>query len=402
MTQVLCLNDWELSVHRDGQCLYAEPAAVWEHGGEVQFGEVALTNAQTHPRTTNTNYLVRLNADPLSQPFKQARNHADLLYLQLQALVLREPTLTEHQTVVLVPPATTSNQLGLLLGIAREVSLPIAGFADAASASTATVNLPPEGEAQFLELYLHGAQSARVNLQSTEVVQTSSTEHNDASISTIVDGWANVIADQFVQTSRFDPLHAAATEQQLYNLVFDWFGSPIPDSYVAIDHNNETRRLELSLAELDRKLTERTAGVLQALDRNLPLVLGPNAAETPLLTAALENAGIKVTRAHNAQLVELLNREAQQFDADDVHFVKRYARAQTASPAAAAPSDPVVLPSEVPRATTRGAPTHGLHATTAYRFGSPELPSEAIPADADCGSSVTVNGRLFTLIEVRD
>jgi hypothetical protein len=44
----------------------------------------------------------------------------------------------------------------------------------------------------------------------------------ETGLSTLLDRWANIIASQFIQTTRFDPMHNADTEQQLFDLLPDW------------------------------------------------------------------------------------------------------------------------------------------------------------------------------------
>ena len=107
MSTTLLLNDWHLTVVSTGEVLYDEPAVVLERGNALTFGGDALAQARLHPRQSNVDYLGKLSADPLAQPFGLARNHADLLYHHLKSLAeeisaLREPTLV-------VVPSTVSN-----------------------------------------------------------------------------------------------------------------------------------------------------------------------------------------------------------------------------------------------------------------------------------------------------
>ena len=394
MSTTLLLNDWHLTVVSTGEVLYDEPAAVLERGNALTFGGEALAQARLHPRQSNVDYLGKLSADPLAQPFDLARNHADLLYHHLKSLAeqisaLREPTL------VVVPSTVSNEQLSLLLGVAQEAGVRIGSFADLACICAAAQ--PKPQAIQFLELNMTSAYHCTVSLE-PNTVAGAATEYLDTGISRIIDGWTNVIADQFVSSSRFDPLHAAHTEQQLYNLVTGWFGSATPSSYVTVEHNDETRRQEVGIDSLRARLEATLEPMLARLDPDQPVRLGPNAATVPLLRTMLETR-YTVQTSNPEQLLDYLTARAPALlSGDDVHYHRALEPAQ--STAAAELEAKPAAPASSPAPQTDVA-THGLHATTAYRIGSPMLPESAV-TEPQPGSTVSVDGRLFTLIRVED
>ncbi len=395
MNPALILNDWRLTLIANGIVVYEEPAAALESNGNLLFGADAFAKARVHPRQSNLEYLGKLSADPLAQPFTSARNHADLLYLHFKVLADTQPVLSDPLLAV-VPSPVSNEQLSLLLGVAKEAGVTIGGFTDLASACVAAQ--PGDTPLQFLELNMSSAYIVRVELK-PDTSAGPATEFMDTSISRIIDGWTNVIADQFVASSRFDPLHAAHTEQQLYNLVAGWFGSATPSSYLTIEHGGETRRQEVSIDALRSRLNRSIESIVAALNPDLPVRLGPNAASVPLLRALLESR-FSVQRSDADRLRAWLAHHAEPLlSTDDV----RYHRAL--KPAAMAKAQPqpeaTSAPHAAPAAPSPGQPTHGLHATTAYRIGSAALPAEAV-GDAASGTTVNVDGRLFTLIQVLD
>ena len=396
MNPALILNDWRLTLIADGVVVYEEPAAALESTGGLLFGADAFAKARVHPRQSNLDYLGRLSADPLAQPFTAARNHADLLYLHFKMLAESQPALAEPLLAV-VPSPVSNEQLSLLLGVAKEAGVTIGGFTDLASACIAAQ--PGEAPLQFLELNMTSAYVVRVDLK-PETAAGPATEFMDTSISRIIDGWTNVIADQFVASSRFDPLHAAHTEQQLYNLVAGWFGSATPSSYLTIEHGGETRRQEVSIDALRSRLSRSVESLVGALNPDLPVRLGPNAASVPLLRALLETR-FGVQRSDGDRLRAWLASHAVDLVShDDVRYHRTLQpAASTQQPAPSQPAAAVAAPRSA--TSVSGKPTHGLHATTAYRIGSPALPAAAV-GDADSGTTVNVDGRLFTLIEVLD
>ena len=415
MNLVLFLNDWRLAIWQAGEEIYRQPAVALESHGAMVFGQDALQQARIHPRQTNTQYLSRLNADPLTTPLRSARNHADLLYLQLKSVLDSLPELSRATWNVVVPSTTTPQQLGLLLGIAKEAGITINDFYDLATSGVAA--LPPESnDAQYLEIFQHEAQLAVVSCQG-EVVRSSAQEFSDVGLTTLADGWANVIADQFVQTTRFDPLHAATTEQQLYNRILSWFDGRF-EPVAEIEHNDEQRRLEVNRQDLERKLAERLAPIESTLDPQQPVYLGGNAASTPFLESHLLAGGFDVVSPSHEFMVEHLDYVLDNMPVhDDTRLVVSLPRARRAATFARPDSvaelpaaEPDPMPSAAPAPTNPasdgiahlpGAATHGLHGAMAYPIGSDELPAEAAQG-LSVGTSLTVAGRLFILIEVKD
>ena len=76
-------------------------------------------------------------------------------------------------------------------------------------------------------------------------------------LTNLLDAWANVIADRFVRDARFDPLSIAATDQQLYNQLYEWLRNPARPREFSIDieQGGSPRRAELnSDALIDKAL----------------------------------------------------------------------------------------------------------------------------------------------------
>ena len=88
-------------------------------------------------------------------------------------------------------------------------------------------------------------------LQEGQVQYERSAVIDDAGMLDLYDIWLRVIAETFVQQSRFDPLHTAETEQALRDSMLDWLaiaaasGSvPMEIEYRGIAHRAEIESLE--------------------------------------------------------------------------------------------------------------------------------------------------------------
>lgn len=294
MTYVLDVNDAGLALYREGALEYLAPAVAVVREDEILFGEPALRRSRIHPRETNQQYFARLNADPLPHPVARANNHADLVYLhlqKLQSIVQQNPA----DVILAVPGILSSDQLAVLLGIAQQCGLTIGGFVDSAVVAATTAALP----ASVYHIDTHLQRSCITHLQiDTEVRRESAEEVSECGFAHLLDGWVNVIADRFVRETRFDPLHAADTEQQLYDQVFDWVTSedvPNAEMGIDVDYRDQVRRVELPRSLLEDKAQQRFNRLGDGLPDDAYVVLSARSARLPGLKQFLLQRGYEFT-----------------------------------------------------------------------------------------------------------
>ncbi len=291
MTCILELNDAAITVYRDETVLHRSPGIAVVLDDSVHFGDDAVRLSRIHPRQANQQYFARLNADPLAAPGRRARNHADLVYLHL--LDLKPLIDAEGGNVLLaVPGVLTPDQLGVLLGVLQEIDVGVSGFVDAAVAALSTRDVGPR--AYHLDVMMQRAVVTTVE-GNGQVRKSGAQEVLECGLNRLLDGWINVIADRFVRETRFDPLHAAATEQQLFNQVYDWIqaGADTPELIVEIVHAEHTRRVELARSLLEDKSAQRLGQISDAVPRGAHLYLSARSASLPGLRAALDTLQVE-------------------------------------------------------------------------------------------------------------
>lgn len=412
MTPILDLDDWLFSLWADSTLLHAEPAVAIETDGKLGFGRAAAAEARIHPRRINQGFLSRLSADPLPQAFRSARNHADLFYHQLRALGAAHPLLTREPVLMVVRSTTTPEQLGLALGVARECGIRVGGFVDRSIAVLASRG--GMGEGRCLEFATDHAEICTARL-GVDVQRTQVNNFPGLGLNNIQDGWANVIADAFIQHSRFDPLHAATTEQQLYDRLRGWFERGAIEASLTIEHQQEVRRVDIHPDVLEQKLLERIEPLLSVFESGSTLTLGPNATSIPGLADLLRRRGLKPVEVDRTALLGYVERHVSALcNPEEVKFFTTLPAATPPALAGFVPTPPVpprpdpgpVRTTPAPGGTGRvvtspGRPTHGLHSTIAYPIGSDDLPWTAVGDDPRSGTTLDIGGRLFTLIEVR-
>ncbi len=444
---LLEFNDAQLSLYRDGQAVYTQPGIAHIGTERNLFGIDALRIARLYPQQANQQYLARLNADPLPVPGAFAANHADLVYLHLLELKTHlvdaepaastlapssnadkparrrwaiRPRRSDRRTgtsgpegsgtpsspatagtnpqagasvagdrvgqglVATVPGFLSTDQLGVLLGIAHEAGIDIRGFVDSAVLMASASPLP--AHAWLLDLHLTRACLTELKA-GEEITQVSVQELPGCGLMSCMDGWANLVADRFVQDTRFDPLHTADTEQQLYDQLYDWAwrgrrGVEGPDFTAEIRHGGHERQVRVPGTVLDRKLMQRFQQLAQKLPDGARLLLAPRSAALPGLLPGLDELGIRAEGLAADALERGFTRHATTIASGPLTLVSRL---------------PCEALERAPAATGRPSATHVLFDNRAWPLdGNPF----GLPSGGQAGDTVRKDGRRLQLIAI--
>ena len=177
-------------------------------------GKTAADQALLFPRQILNRFWDQLNTEPLEQGGKYfPQNHAEIVYHHL-ALIWQQLQARGDQIVMAVPSFYDREQLGLILGIAQELGMPVRGFLPLSLAAAAPVD--PARMLLHLDIHLHRIEVVYLEQGEDLTVRDSATTA-DKGLLRLYRQWVEMIAREFVRTTRFDPLHQAALEQQLYD-----------------------------------------------------------------------------------------------------------------------------------------------------------------------------------------
>ncbi len=238
------INDASMLCAVDGTVEQSSPGYALLSVEPPLIGDEAQLASRVEPLNVNNRFWDDLEERPMLGRMAAGRSHADLAYLHLLQVWgnLRE----RAQSVrCVVAPTLRSSQLALFLGMAREAGMPVEGFVDAAVAAAAT--WPRSGRLLYVDLHLHKAivtavaVGERVRRERSEVVTA-------AGWLGFIEAWMRMIGREFVTQTRFDPLHQAATEQQLFNRLPAWLGALATDEFIEVDvpFGSETHALRLA------------------------------------------------------------------------------------------------------------------------------------------------------------
>ncbi len=261
------INDAGISVLSAERLLYREPGFALLDD-ELITGTKAFENARIKPRRIQNRFWSELTTDVLADRRFQHLSAADLVSRQLEQ-IWQAVAAAGDRLVVAVPAYMTGEHLGLFLGIANELDVPVVGLVDAAVAAT---RREYQGAVPVhVDLGLHVATLSRLR-QGGQAQLDRSTVIESSGMLPLYDAWIRVISEAFVKQSRFDPLHTAETEQLLLDRLGGWLASASANDRVALEieyrgisHSAELESLELISAAAP--VYQRIASQLRAIYR---------------------------------------------------------------------------------------------------------------------------------------
>ena len=209
------LDDRSVSFARDGRVLSSAPSAVWDGSTGDLPGANAWSGLRRHPTAASTRHLGSL----LSQPVATDRTVALVAAELVRRLAAQAPT-AEERVWMAVPARASAQGLSAMLAIARSLSLPVDGFVDSAVASVAALGL--ERSAIVLEVGMHHAAATYIDRDGAQVRRRRTVISERGGLLSFYQGWLELVSTTMVKQTRFDPLHDAATEQQLFDSLAGW------------------------------------------------------------------------------------------------------------------------------------------------------------------------------------
>lgn len=215
-------------------------------------GHEAAPRIRLKPLLSQTNFWRTLSTEPLSRPSRLIHTTADLAFAQIDTLLA--PYKSEAESVLLAIPAGYSReQLGLLLGVINETGVTVAGVVDAALAACSLEAAP--ARVLHLDLELHQALltvldyvgSAQGGSDRSGLKRSRYEIAPRRGILALQQAWMQMIAENFVRNTRFDPLHDAGSEQRLLDQLPDWLAQLSESEPLTLAMQFGEHKLEIEL-----------------------------------------------------------------------------------------------------------------------------------------------------------
>jgi len=245
------LNDAGILITDGDRILCREPGFALLGDDGLVTGRPAWASASLNPRRIQNRYWADLQTVPLADRGFEHLTSADIVSRQMEELWQRTAKSGDHLALA-VPGYMHNENLGLLLGIAVDLDIPVVAMVDAAVA--ATRRQYAHAVPVHIDLSLHSAMLTRLS-QDGQVQYERSAVVDESGMLNLYNIWLRSIAEIFVQQSRFDPLHTAETEQALQDSILDWLtiaasenSVPMEIAYRGITHRAEIESLDLVTA----------------------------------------------------------------------------------------------------------------------------------------------------------
>ena len=289
---LLEINDTEIVLRRDAELLYRQPGVAFVEHTQVVFGDDAMQKSRLHPQHSHNEFWHRLNADPVTPRGRGVGNQADLVYRQLQE-IRRAVSDERPALVVAAPAAVTNEQLAVLLGIVAEAGFDVQAIVDASVAAACRQSW--DGPCRFVDVSLHRAMVTQLEFGGDgdgAVLRRSAVDEVPAAgFATLLEGWIDVVADRFVDGTRFDPLRIAETEQQVFDQLVAGIGTGTAELTIEVSHDEVSRRISVSRHALAEKSRQRYELLARAIGAAASLALSHRILRLPGLASFLQDIG---------------------------------------------------------------------------------------------------------------
>lgn len=270
--------------------LFNEPGVALAQKRRVAFGREAVEEALRDPARSYRNYWELLSDEPLPRPVRGFRSYADLAHGQMQELWkrFRDSVGGISGVVLVIPAGVAEDRLALLLGIAEEAGLPVAGLVESGvaavrGASAGRACLHVEATAERLAVSRLAAGDGRIRREEILFDGRPGLRHLRAAMT-------GYVAGRFVAGSRFDPLDLPATEQELAGRLDAWLQAVLSGGELKIELDAAPVTATATLTRDDCLASiERLLGA--AGNRLRSLCTGPGAADVYLSGSLAEVPG---------------------------------------------------------------------------------------------------------------
>ncbi len=234
------LDDRAVAFARDGRVLSSAPSAVWDGSTGELAGANAWNALRRHPTATSTHHLGSL----LGQPVATDRSVA-LVAAELVRRLAEQAPLAGESVWIVAPARSSERGLSAVLAIARNLSLPLDGFVNAAVASVSALGL--ERSAIVLEIGMRHIAATYVERDGAQVRRRRTALTERGGLIAFYQGWLELVSATMVRRTRFDPLHDAATEQQLFDSSAAWARDAALEGSVRAALTKGAERFEVTL-----------------------------------------------------------------------------------------------------------------------------------------------------------
>ena len=218
MTSLLYINDNQLRLQQTNGLVVSSQGYAWLSDSAVVFdinSEVtsAVQQCRIKPQQINNRYWQQCDQSSITANSLGLRHSADLIWQHLGQLKAAHQL---GELVLVVPSHYQEPHLQLLLGIAKACDLSVIGLVNKAVAELSRHRLA-DGDYFHVDVQLHQTVCSKVVVDNGEYTLADVQILQDVGIHFMQEALLHGLQNIFIQDDRFDPLHDAVTEQQLFD-----------------------------------------------------------------------------------------------------------------------------------------------------------------------------------------
>ena len=349
--KIIELNDGAIKVGDHSGIVASSPGFALVVGNELVLGERAEQQARLQPTKSYNKYWHDLSMEPLNHG-NHLRHTADIAFAHL--LHLAEIGEIESDVVLAVPGSFSSQQLAILLGLAKHSPVNPIGVIDSGLAAgvAASANVP----SLIIDFQLHQIVVTKLTSSNGLLTSESVVQIPGVGSQNFISLMMQQATDSFIQQCRFNPQHNAEYEQFLYNQMPLWL-SQYDDSQTNLVLELKTRDA-LHVAKMPKEgLIASLQGHYKKINQELEpllaggyssLILNKDLASLPGYMASLPHFKLVKVLQDDA-IIEACLGHAEKIvtHSDEIHLVRSLAAA--GGPKVASAADKTELgTSEVP------------------------------------------------------
>ena len=374
---ILELDDTDIRLSKDGEIVHQEPGIAWADIKKLSFGVAALDVAKLYPARVHTQYWNLMDQSHVEPKGYAVDTQADLVYQQLLHVKEHGKLADNDEVLILVPSDRTELQLRLLYGIVLKTGLNVIDFVDLGVAGV--LAHPSQDSVAFVDVGMQRTVITHLAV-GENVVRERVSVTPQLGLLPLMNTWIRMVAEKFLEISRFDPRKFAETEQQIFDQIFAFVRSAKDNTAIEAAYRGITRQAEITKAEFIDAAQDRYASATSYLNEDEDVVMSSSTQLLPGLSDSLIRGGRKHFNSTFSSMIEALTTslgEASNTDECTLHT--------------SLPKQKVTLQEEQQddraQSDSQSQPTHILHQATAYPIG-PEF---------TVNSDVLGETQLFTL-----
>lgn len=260
MSAIVHINDNNILIHNSDRTTRSQGYA-WLSGSEVYFdldvSHIAVNQCRLEPQQINSSYWQQCAQTSIASNDSGMRHAADLIWRHLSELQTNQSL---SNVKLVVPSHYQAANLQLLLGICKASNLQVKGVLNKAVLALQQ-NIAEVGHYLHVDVQLHQTVCseviAKVDSSGSGVIVLGEIEIlHEVGLQAMQDALLKGIQERFILSDRFDPLHYAETEQQLFDQLSE-LASTLRDqgkANISVQHQGRQHATSIDLKQWNTAL----------------------------------------------------------------------------------------------------------------------------------------------------